>query len=625
MITCNCNNDCYEDYGGNYYCYQLDCNNRCYEQCSNGTPDNGFDSLGGCCGNNVLDVLGNCCPSSNLDALGYCNGTCNDPLACGEEVLGCQYYDIDNNCCINTDKDLANRCISVGNTPVRDPNGTDCASGSLDTLGYCYGSCYNVVACGEDAYGNCIFRDCFYNCGGTYNTACSVYGSCGDFTIYAGDPNFNCTADDNLCLYPIDECHYCNGSCSCPDCGQGCNSTNDTCGNCGGGCTSACDLGICGCTDSYGCGCNPDGLTITPDDCGVCNGSIFGTTSIDKAGGCCLSENIMCNNCCAPGSFEGGSGNCDSNDPYGLDCGMNCIDQYVFSCQAGQGLYYNQFGYCDNNGNYCDGSALDVFNLCCGTCHDTVHSPCGEDVDGCLYYNCNGSCTSRTPTLYPNCPQPSIKSSLLHTYKLGILPIPKNNNAIKNKLLAEINNFPLILQARASVSYKNGLYGKRYDLYFPFNGGANAFGTLARSTGTDSVHGDEEATVDFNHFTSSDRNLNPLNNYEYYSWQWLGYFKAPYTDTFTFSLASDDYSQMWIGELAVSGFNDTNKFTYQSNNNSVSLIGGHYYPIRIQFGEYTGADYITLSYSSSTESNISNFQGKFYHKTQQDFIAANPI
>jgi len=82
---------------------------------------------------------------------------------------------------------------------------------------------------------------------------------------------------------------------------------------------------------------------------------------------------------------------------------------------------------------------------------------------------------------------------------------------------------------------------------------------------------------------------------------------------------------MWIGELAVSGFNDTNKFTSQFNSNSISLIGGQYYPIRIQFGEFGGADYITLSYSSSTESNVSNFQGKFYHKTHQDFIAANQI
>jgi hypothetical protein len=54
------------------------------------------------------------------------------------------------------------------------------------------------------------------------------------------------------------------------------------------------------------------------------------------------------------------------------------------------------------------------------------------------------------------------------------------------------------------------------------------------------------------------------------------------------------------------------------------MIGGHYYPVRLQFGENDGADQFILDYSSSTESNVSNFQGKFYHKTQQDFIAANP-
>lgn len=186
-------------------------------------------------------------------------------------------------------------------------------------------------------------------------------------------------------------------------------------------------------------------------------------------------------------------------------------------------------------------------------------------------------------------------------------------------------NLPFYLKVGLSNVYKDGLYGKRYDLYFPFNGGADAFeATIQRSSGTDSIHGDEEATVDFYRFTSSDRNLDPPNNYEYYSWQWLGYFKAPYTDNFTFTLNSDDYSQMWIGNLAKSGFNDSNFFISQtSGGNSISLIGGQYYPIRIQFGEYSGGDFITLSYSSSTESNVTNFQDKFFHKTKQDFIPSN--
>jgi len=40
-----------------------------------------------------------------------------------------------------------------------------------------------------------------------------------------------------------------------------------------------------------------------------------------------------------------------------------------------------------------------------------------------------------------------IQSSLLQTYRLGILPTPPNNLELKNLLLAKLNNFPLIIQA----------------------------------------------------------------------------------------------------------------------------------------------------------------------------------
>jgi hypothetical protein len=49
-----------------------------------------------------------------------------------------------------------------------------------------------------------------------------------------------------------------------------------------------------------------------------------------------------------------------------------------------------------------------------------------------------------------------MQSSLLQTYRLGILPIPTKNSELKNKLLAEINNFPLILQ---NISDSTGSFG----------------------------------------------------------------------------------------------------------------------------------------------------------------------
>ena len=408
------------------------------------------------------------------------------------------------------------------------------------------------------------------------------------------------------------------------------------------------------CTDFTACSENPaGGFTCGYDigyGCFVC--------ALDY----CTSENISCDNintntitdprghtcwdyhaddygyCCGSCFYDGYTCG-EDNDGCLYDIGCGCVARSgdTAGCTDSVACNFNISATCDDGSCYwgCDDLGARNYHSDCTSCwyvdcNDI--SACNNDIfssgtSECRYQACNGNCTSITPTLYPNCPQPSVNPTLLHAYRLGVLPIPSNNPAIKNRLLAEINNFPLILQARASVPYQDGLYGKRYDLYFPFNGGADAFeATIQRSSGTDSVHGDEEATVDFNHFTSSDRNLDTPNNYEYYSWQWLGYFKAPYTDNFTFTLNSDDYSQMWIGNLAKSGFNDSNFFISQtSGGNSISLIGGHYYPIRIQFGEYTGGDFITLSYSSSTESNVTNLQDKFYHKTHQDFIPSNIV
>jgi hypothetical protein len=36
-----------------------------------------------------------------------------------------------------------------------------------------------------------------------------------------------------------------------------------------------------------------------------------------------------------------------------------------------------------------------------------------------------------------------------------------------------------------------------------------------------------------------------------FSSQWLGYFQAPHTATYTFFLASDDASKLWLGEIAI--------------------------------------------------------------------------
>jgi hypothetical protein len=202
-------------------------------------------------------------------------------------------------------------------------------------------------------------------------------------------------------------------------------------------------------------------------------------------------------------------------------------------------------------------------------------------------------------------------------------------------------NLPFYIKVGVGSNYKDGLYGKRYNGFCDETlGNVNWFATATQTTPNDFTgyngdgtpylyHGVEEATVDFSMFSSSfSSGEQPDDGFDYYSWQWTGYFKAPYTDNFTFKVCSDDSGYLWIGNNAVSGFNADNANINHGglhggdclSSNPISLVGGQYYPIRIQFGENEGGDFIKVSYSSSTETNVSNFQGKFFHKTKDDLL-----
>ena len=85
-----------------------------------------------------------------------------------------------------------------------------------------------------------------------------------------------------------------------------------------------------------------------------------------------------------------------------------------------------------------------------------------------------------------------------------------------------------------------------------------------------------------------------------YAFEWVGYIQAPSTDTFNFAIDADDYAKMWIGSTAISGYNESNNlFTGISNSvgynkNSVQLIAGKWYPVRIWFQEIAGGERMQL-------------------------------
>lgn len=112
-----------------------------------------------------------------------------------------------------------------------------------------------------------------------------------------------------------------------------------------------------------------------------------------------------------------------------------------------------------------------------------------------------------------------------------------------------------------------------------------------------------------------------------FSCQWLGYFKPAITSTYVFYLSSDDASYMWIGATAISGFSTGNAIVQngglhgtQETQGVINLTADVYYPVRIQFGELSGGDVMTLSYSHLSQTKTTNVTGLvFYNSATNGF------
>jgi hypothetical protein len=162
-----------------------------------------------------------------------------------------------------------------------------------------------------------------------------------------------------------------------------------------------------------------------------------------------------------------------------------------------------------------------------------------------------------------------------------------------------------IVSSARSINYTNGLYGKRYVGYF--NDDVNWFATAT-------LQGDVNQLTEINSFTSSA---------DLYSWQWLGYFRASSTENYNFYTTSDDASYLWIGNNAIAGFTTANATVNNGGfhgpqkrpltPNPVSLVANIYYPIRIQFGENTGGDIMTVNFSTATITETTNGLGYYYY------------
>lgn len=162
------------------------------------------------------------------------------------------------------------------------------------------------------------------------------------------------------------------------------------------------------------------------------------------------------------------------------------------------------------------------------------------------------------------------------------------SDGITHKINYDGSNFQL-----KHISYIPGLLGIRYVGYFDDD--QNWFSTAT-------PHGDTNTLEQIDNFSSND---------DFYTWEWNGYFKASSSELYTFYTNSDDASYLWIDNILV--VNNGGFHGGQEASGTINLIANTYYPIKIQFGEYGGGDFVTVNFSTNTISKTTDGTGYYFH------------
>jgi uncharacterized protein YjdB len=148
-----------------------------------------------------------------------------------------------------------------------------------------------------------------------------------------------------------------------------------------------------------------------------------------------------------------------------------------------------------------------------------------------------------------------------------------------------------------------GLSGTRYVNYYADDPNWFATATLSGETVT---------STQIQNFSS---------NAENYSWQWLGTFRSAAAGTYNFCTDSDDASHLWIGATTTLGFTTSNAIVNNGGLHppvtqcgNVTLAATTDYPIRIQFGEYTGGDSMSVYFTPPGGTATYDGTGYFYSR-----------
>jgi hypothetical protein len=153
-----------------------------------------------------------------------------------------------------------------------------------------------------------------------------------------------------------------------------------------------------------------------------------------------------------------------------------------------------------------------------------------------------------------------------------------------------------------NAGFQQGLYKRVYSGYF--NGDPTWF-VGATKTATVKVPGSVSSSIP----TTTTNEI-------------VGWFKAPYSENFTFTASTDDKGLFWFGTNALSGnFNAGNAAittTVSTGTSVVSLIAGNFYAFRYQAGNNAGPGFMTLAVSSSHLGSTQNLAGlSFFNPNTQ--------
>jgi hypothetical protein len=118
-----------------------------------------------------------------------------------------------------------------------------------------------------------------------------------------------------------------------------------------------------------------------------------------------------------------------------------------------------------------------------------------------------------------------------------------------------------------------------------------------------------------------------------FSFLYTGFFLAPTTATYTFTIFADEKAYIWLGNYAIAGYTNVNAkaysdyFTSHTGTFSIALTAGEFYPIRLQWSNLGGpGDLTTFTWANDAgQATTADFTGRVFTEPTAAGVEANTI